>query len=181
MVTDANSRANEFSMQQAPALGSSQDAFIIDNKRLVKFDLPAGAIEWERSGGFVGQPSVANQVVYTISESGGKYSLVASSEYSGEQLWSYAAATTLRSAIIVTDDMAFIEDATTVYAIDLDSHSLTWSYVAGKTSTMALDGENLYVWGGADGKSLIAITVPEPATLALLALGGLAVLRRRRT
>jgi hypothetical protein len=37
-------------------------------------------------------------------------------------------------------------------------------------------------WGYHDGSDLgFRVCTPEPATLALLALGGLAVIRRRRT
>ncbi len=45
----------------------------------------------------------------------------------------------------------------------------------------AVLGTDIYVFGGADDlASIEKLTIPEPATLSLLALGGLALLRRRR-
>ncbi len=71
-------------------------------------------------------------------------------------------------------------DTGTPDAVTSVAGTMTWSKFTGGTGTagsVTFDGTNYYAWF--DGTS--GVTAPEPATLGLLALGGLAMLKRRRT
>lgn len=126
----------------APVLGPMQDAFVVNynNHRLLCFDLVARSIKWSVVGGFRGQPSVANGVVYAI-ESG---RLRAYHEPSGASLWGWQPASgALEGALIVTDSHVLCSTANTTFAISLDRRVAVWSHPSG--GTLALANGSLYI------------------------------------
>jgi hypothetical protein len=74
------------------------------------------------------------------------------------------------------------QSATATMQIDLDNSG---SYDATLTGNFTWDGPNNYIYFASKGNNhtvtnIEVYSTPEPATLALLSLGGLALLRRRR-
>lgn len=173
MIPDSNFDWSGWSMNLAPVLGPADDVLVIHDGRLISFDLAQRDIRWEVARNFRGQPSLADGVIYAI-DSG---ALVARDELTGGPLWSWEVpSAVLTGSIIVTDNLLIIGTASDVYAVDLATHLEVWSYPASGHLTLG-DG-SLYL-AGADGR-LIAITVPEPGTLTMLAIVGLMAAVRRR-
>ncbi len=123
-----------------PALGSSDDVIVIAGNRLVRLNLADRTIAWQKLGNFVGQPTVANGVIYAIN--GG--SLSASAESDGAPLWSWTApAGTLTAPMIVTDSHVLVSSGSKVYAVNLATRTSDWSYAA--AGTLALAGHSIYI------------------------------------
>ncbi|MGC9455552.1 MAG: PEP-CTERM sorting domain-containing protein [Phycisphaerae bacterium] len=64
------------------------------------------------------------------------------------------------------------------YTVDLDLSMTNWAWTADLTPSISMDGGNTF-FDGTFADSTFRV-VPEPATMALLGLGGLGVLIRRR-
>ncbi|HRX85641.1 MAG TPA: PQQ-binding-like beta-propeller repeat protein [Phycisphaerae bacterium] len=161
-----------WSMDQAPVLGGKDDLLAIQSGRLISFDLANHDIGWQLNRNFSGQAAVSNGVVYAID--GG--ALTAWDQASGSYLWAWEAPSNLAGPFIVTDSHILISDASDTFALNLMTRSSDWSYPA--NGQLTLSEGVLYI---ADGSVLTAISIPEPASLGLLAGGACFVLRRRRT
>jgi len=69
-------------------------------------------------------------------------------------------------------------------ALQLDEGMIYWAnYLGGSISRAPMDGTGTVedILTGLGGRPGYIAVTPEPATLSLLALGGLAIIRRRRT
>src|SRR5262249_21449588 len=74
-----------FAREYSPVLGGAGVLLVINNCRLIAFDLPTRSIRWRVSRLFTGQPVVARGVVYAIDN--GK--LVAIDETTHADLWTW--------------------------------------------------------------------------------------------
>jgi outer membrane protein assembly factor BamB len=162
-ISDPNFDWNGWSMNLAPVLGEMDDVLAIHNGRILRFDVASRSIAWELEGSFVGQPSVAEGVIYAIA--GG--ALVARDQETGAPRWSWSAADgPLTSNLVVTNTHVLAATATTLYAVELLSGDVKWSHPV--SGHLALGGETVYV-ASADGV-LTAISTPEYTPAALVGL-----------
>lgn len=172
-ISDPNFDWGGWSMRLAPVLGAHDNVIAIQDGRLISFDVANRKIGWEIDGSFTGQAVLADGVIYSIDAG----VLSARDEQTGAPLWVWEIANkSLLGELFVTDNLAFVRTSNSTHAVDLGLRQEAWSYPKGGYMTLS---ENTLYLAGADGV-LTAITVPEPATLSLLAFGGLAALRRRR-
>ena len=126
------------SMHLAPVLGASNNLLATDGGRLLSFDLVNRRIGWQIGGGYAGQVTLADGVVYAFKGPG----IEARGESNGGLLWAWARpdesyrATTM----IVTRNLLFISSDNTTYAIDLGARLHGWSYPAGGHLALSSDG-----------------------------------------
>lgn len=143
-----------WSMNLAPVLSDRENILTIYNGRLKCFDLNAKQIRWEIAGGFSGQPSSAEGVVYAVN--GGV--LEARDEMSGSLMWSWSPPEgSLKSPMIVTRTHVLACTSAVTYAVELLSRQSDWSYPA--SGCLALGNDTLYI-AGSNG-ILTAIAAPE--------------------
>ena len=91
---------------------------------------------------FVETPSAALGKVYA-NKSG---ELIVLDQFSGEELWSWRPqnGNNLQGSIVLTLNIAFVQDNINTYAIDLDTHEQVWSYpVSGKISLSKVSGNTI--------------------------------------
>lgn len=159
-IPDPNFDWNGWSMDLAPVLGGMSDVLAIHNGRLIRFDLNAHAIGWEKVGNFTGQPTVVNGIVYAISAG----ALGAYDEQTGTMQWMWEApgAGSLEETIIATNHHLFVRSANNTYCIDLATHLDVWSYPA--AGHLSLGESALYI-AGSDG-TLTAISLGLPDIFA---------------
>jgi outer membrane protein assembly factor BamB len=135
-IPDPNFNWNGWSMHLAPVLGGGSDLLAIQGGRLLSFDLAGHTIAYEIPGGFSGQVSVRQGVVYVINNG----SLEARNQSDGGFLWSWDVPSgwELVGSMIVTDAHVIVhareissptDNAT--YAVDLNSHQTVWFYPVG--------------------------------------------------
>jgi hypothetical protein len=139
-INDLNFDWHGWSMDLAPVLTSDNSIFVIQDGRLIKFDLILKEISWENNGNYSGQPSYSNGIVYAINSG----ALSAADSNTGEVLWLLEVPSgNLTGNIIVTDTHVLVSSSSTTYAVDLNTHEEVWSYpVSGHLSL----GENaLYI------------------------------------
>lgn len=173
VVTDSGYDWTGYSMRTSVVLGSMNDAYATNGGRLLAFDTLNPAIKWVKSGGYTGQPVVANQTIYAPRNGG----VTAFSESTGEELWVWYISNQSLANIpmVATDNLLFACSADTTYAIDLLTHQTVWTYQA--SGRLAISDATLYI-AGSNG-TLTAILLPEPTTL-LCVLPLASGLRRRR-
>lgn len=142
------------SINAAPVLGSQQNALVVNNGRLISFDLQNRSIAWQLSANFGGQPSLALGRIYTISSG----ALSVRDEITGDSVWTWEppASGSVSGNMVVTMNLIFLRDATSTYAVDLDTHLAVWSYPAAGHLSLSNEG-TLYIATGTG--SLVAITV----------------------
>jgi outer membrane protein assembly factor BamB len=172
-IRDPNSGWN-LGQQSNPALGSGSDAFVINEDRLIRFDLASRGISWERPGNYTGGLALADGRLFTIEDG----ELIVLEEDTGDPLWSWSAGpgSGLRGNLVVTDSHVFTSSGTHVFAVDRDLREGVWS-AAGVSGDLAIADGLLFV---TENGGLYVYQVPEPTSLSLLALGGLAVARGGR-
>lgn len=142
-----------WSMGLAPVLGVSNNLVAAQGGRLLSFDLQNRQIGWQRTGGFAGQVTVANGVIYVLKSQ----TVEARRESDGSLLWAWVAPEGVpRGTMIATQNLLFVSNGTTTYAIDLDAHLQAWSHPAG--GHLALTKDGLLLIAQANGK-LAAIDV----------------------
>ena len=144
-IPDPNFEWHGWSMDMAPVLGGQNDVLVIQDLRLISFDLGTRSIRYEIDDGFghsrynsyAGQPSLAKGVIYAINNS----NLEARRQSDGALLWSWVPPFPYRveGTVIVTDThvLLFIIDEETwetpgegsaIHAIDLTTHQSVWSH-----------------------------------------------------
>lgn len=125
------------SMDSAPVVGDSNDVIVAQGGRVLAFDLARRRIAWELAGGYSGQPSVGNGVVY-IRRIGG---IEARRESDGVLLWSWAPPQgTVNAPMIVTRNMLLVSTTVATYTVDLATRVATWSYPASGYLAVAKSG-----------------------------------------
>lgn len=178
VITDNQFQWTGYTMHSAVVLGAHADAFSINEPgitdpgfgtqgRLIFWNLQEDSthtphIERVLSDQYHGQPTLANGVLYAVDGT----SVAALDEITGNTLWSWAIPTgTPTGQLIATDNLLFVATDSTTYAVDLLSHSSTWSYPA--SGILALSGGSLYI--GSANRFVYAFTlVPEPTSFAML-------------
>ena len=151
-IPDPNFSWNGWSMILTPVLGSQNDALVIHNGRLIKFDVSGRKIGFELPDGFSGQPSVAKGVIYAINNGG----VEARSESDGSLRWRWKPVTgDAMDHLIVTDTHVLARTNTHTYAIGVLSGEEEWSYP--QAGHMALAEGTLYI---AAQDTLTAISMP---------------------
>jgi outer membrane protein assembly factor BamB len=134
---------------QTPVLAGSNTALVIYDNNLYAFDTQTADKIWsvetdDYANRFVETPSAALGKVYA-NKSG---ELIVLDQFSGEELWSWRPqnGNNLQGSIVLTLNIAFVQDNINTYAIDLDTHEQVWSYpVSGKIS-LSKEGA-LYIAG----------------------------------
>ncbi|MFT5296134.1 MAG: outer membrane protein assembly factor BamB [Colwellia sp.] len=142
---------------KTPVLAGNNTALVISNNNLYAFDTQTAVKIWsietdDYYNGFEGEPSVALGNVYAI-KSG---ELVVLDQFSGDELWNWSPQNNndIQGNIVLTLNLAFVQDNINTYAIDLSTHEQVWSYpVSGKIS-LSTEGA-LYIAG--DNGQLTAI------------------------
>jgi hypothetical protein len=146
-----------FARGYSPVLGGAGELLVINNNRLIAFDLPTRSIRWQVSRLFTGQPVVARGVVYAIDN--GK--LVAIDESTHADLWTWQPlGEALAGTMIVTDSHVFACTPSRTYAVDLASHTQSWFVDA--SGAIALAEGSLLV-ATSDGQ-LLSIAVEDIRT-----------------
>gem|GEM_PF-1470534 len=150
-ITDPNFSEVNYSLNLAPVLGSENNVIVINNGRLINFDLTNKNIKWEIDSEFSDQPSVANGQIYAISSG----ILSVRNEHDGAQLWSLEPPNgeSLKGTMVITDSHLFVGTGAATYAIDLGTHEQVWTYPIG--GKLALADGVLYI--AADSGTLAAI------------------------
>jgi len=147
VIPDPNFDWDGWSMNLAPVLGSQNNVIAIHDGRLISFDLAKQKIGWEIPkkegdlGSFSGQPSLANGIIYAVSE-GYLYALDESdgSSIEGWLPWQPPSGESIVTPMIVTDNLIFVSTASMTYAVDLESQTDVWSYAAGGHLALSDDG-----------------------------------------
>lgn len=136
-IADPHFNWDGWSMNTAPVLGDANDVIDAQGGRLLSFDLVKRQIGWEITGGYAGQPAVANGVIY-VTKSG---QVEAHRESDGGLLWTWVPpAGSVTGPMIVTKNILLATTATATYAIDLGTHGNTWSYPAGGQIAISKSG-----------------------------------------
>ena len=149
---------------------------------VVCLDEATGVELWTANinGNSTSTPAVHDGKVFIGSDDGRLYCLDATN--AGAVVWSFPTGGFVMSSPAVADGKVYFGSLDhTVYCVDEITGGLVWKYFTGASrlegSGAVVDG---FYYTGNENGNLYAFGVPEPATLSLLALGGLAVIRRRR-
>lgn len=143
-IPDPYNPAQGYSYHAAPILGSNDTVIAFsggafsgraaasveqyDSRPLINFSLKNHAPRWLSKNSYLTQPAVAHGVVYA-GRNGPM--LDALSEATGEVLWSWPGTngdSGFHRNIVVTDNLLFISSDRAVYALDLQSRQVVWSY-----------------------------------------------------
>lgn len=148
-----------YSMAGAPVLDGAGHAFASSmGGRLVSFSLTDKTMGWSVSDQVQSDPAIANGVLYVVNGS----QLEARSPATGDLLWSWAAPDGIqlsypyRSQVVVAGNMAFVAGTSHTYAVDLTSHTSTWSYPA--AGAMAISRNAVLYIATRDGR-LVAVNL----------------------
>ena len=126
-------------MKMAPLIGSQNNILVIQDGRLLSFNLQQQSINWENTDTFTGQTSLAKGIIYAIN--GGVLTVL--DETTGNQLWSWTPpAGNLTGTMIVTDTHVIAGTDSAIYAVELLSRTHSWSYPA--HGDLALREDTLY-------------------------------------
>jgi hypothetical protein len=145
-ISDPHFGTGERSMNLAPVLGSQNNVIAIQDGRLISFDLTDRIIGWETLGeavpvveGFIGQPSLANGIIYAVYEG----FLNARYESNGSLIWEWQPppGESIVTPMIVTNNLIFVSTESATYAVDLEeSHTGVMVYEAGGHLALSDDG-----------------------------------------
>ena len=136
-----------WSMNTAPTLGGASNVLATNGGRLISFDLQSRSIGYALAGGFRGQPTVANGVVYVVNNG----QVEARTESSGSLQWSWIAPDGPPAGpMIATKNLLLVSTAANTYAVDLASHFQVWSYPAG--GQLALSAQGILFIAQSSGK-----------------------------
>jgi hypothetical protein len=190
-ISDANSTGANYETDTRmgnPLLGSQNDAFAINNGRLIRFDFNNRSVSWELAADFSAGLALKNEQLFGVANG----QLQVMDELTGNALWSWQPPVgRLFSNVIVTDTHAFVSgfvmDARynyfpTTYAIDLASHVAVWSIPNG--GDLALADNSLFIqsydfYNQKTVFTAVSLGIPEPRTSVLVGIFALCSLRFR--
>jgi uncharacterized protein YjdB len=137
-IADPGFQWNGWSMNGSPVLGSTNNVLVTQAGRLVSFNLQSRTIGWQRTGGFTGNVTVADGMLYVISDG----RVEARSESNGSLVWTWVppAGQTTIGTMVATRNLLFVSTYGHTYAIDLAARVATWSYPAGGELAVGRDG-----------------------------------------
>ena len=135
--------------KSAPLVLADGMGFVTAGTRLLGFDLRSRTRAWVAEGKPVGQPAVANGIVYSLAEDG--TALEARAAATGLLQWKSASLTnwsfgTPYARMAVTSNLVFASSATATVALDLATHQVVWSYPLGGDLAIS-DRGVLYIFG----------------------------------
>jgi outer membrane protein assembly factor BamB len=117
---------------------------------LINYDTTTRAIVWKTAGFYDTTPALAKGVVY-IARNAPTPVLEALSESDGHILWSWpipAGDNSFYHNTIVPDNLVFVTTDKHIFAIDLATHAMVWSYEANGALALSRNG-TLFVNTGA--------------------------------
>ena len=119
-------------------LGAAHDLVTVQAGWVLGFNLQTHGSAWRVNGSFVGQPSVAEGVIYAQNGA----DVEAPRESDGTLLWTWRRPlqSGLRPRMIVTKNVLFATDGASTFAVDLAGHLQVWSYPAGGELALSRDG-----------------------------------------
>ncbi len=148
-IEDPDFDWSDWSMNLAPVLFKNQ-VFAINNGRLLSFDLQNRNITWQKDNQYSGQPVVANNTIYTISNG----SVEALNVSDGSRQWSWIAGTSsedhISGTMIISNNLLFCSTENATYALDISTQEVVWQ--TAEVGQLAIGGYgNLYI-ANPDGK-----------------------------
>lgn len=151
--TDAPNLGYEYN--GAPILGSNHNILALSGsittvygltptyaRPLIYYDTTTRAIVWKTAGFYDTTPALAKGVVY-IARNAPTPVLEALSESDGHILWSWpipAGDNSFYHNTIVTDNLVFVTTDKHIFAIDLATHAMVWSYEANGALALSRNG-----------------------------------------
>ena len=122
---NASTSVNHDPMMGNPLLGTHNDAFAINQGRLIRFDLGERKISWEKPGAYVSGLALADQSLFAVNS--GRLEILDS--ISGELLWDWKPTTDnlLGSNVVLTDSHIFVSGGIRTYAVNRDTKLVDWS------------------------------------------------------
>lgn len=117
---------NGYSMNTSP-ISDGTRMYIISPPNLIAFNPTFGTPAWTANGAYASEPAVAEGVVYSIT--GGQ--LRANDATSGTLLWSFAGDSALDHPPVVAAGHVYVASETNVYAVDVATHSQSWTNTPG--------------------------------------------------
>jgi len=133
-----------------------------DQRVLSSFNIGTALYEWSTSFAYLATPAIANGVIYAARND--PMSVDAIDEATGEILWSWApngnGDTSFHRNLVATNNLLFVSTDRAVYALDLDTREVRWSYPQAGMLAIS-EGRTLYIATGAresDG-NLVAVSL----------------------
>jgi outer membrane protein assembly factor BamB len=162
-----------------PMLGTQNDAFVLTNGALIRFDLVNHTKSWEINESFAAGLALHNGQVFGAADG----ALEVRDELTGNLLWEWQppSGNILYSNVVLTDTHAFVtsyvpysQGPSRTYAIDLATHTSVWSIPTG--GDLALADHWLYIQDSDFYHSKTTFTavflgVPEPGAFFLGLIG----------
>jgi len=133
---------------QTPVLTGQGTALVVSGNNLYAFDTSTAdtiwSIESDYNNRFIGTPSAALGKIYA--NKAGQLTVL--DQFSGEEIWNWRPQNNgyIQGAIVLTLNLAFVQDGTNTYAIDLNTQQQVWSYPASGYLSLSLEGA-LYIAG----------------------------------
>lgn len=136
----------------APVLAGLERVLVVEDGRLMNFNLSSQAIEWQLDNQYAKQPAYSNDIVYAVSSG----SVHAINLADGSIAWEWTGADAITNNLIVTKNILFSASASVTYAIDLETSEVVWSYPVGGRLVLG-DDSTLYILSSDD--ELVAINI----------------------
>ena len=148
-IPDRNFNWFGWTMDASPVLNEdSTRAFATQAGRALSFDLAGRTVNWEKTGGYTGQPAYASGQLYLKANNSSQISAV--DPVTGEVRWIWVSPERIVSDIIVTRSHLLVATEAKVYALQLSDRKVAWSYSA--TGKLALANSGILIVSGESGK-----------------------------
>ncbi|RJQ77868.1 MAG: hypothetical protein C4519_12580 [Desulfobacteraceae bacterium] len=150
-IPDPEFERNGWRMDGAPVIGHLGNVLVIQDGRLISFDLARRTIGWQIKGEFQGQLALGPGVIYAVNNG----AVQARDERTGNLRWHWTptASSRLTNNLVVAEDLLFASTEDTTYAVSLITHAEVFAYPVG--GHLALSNQVLYI-AAKDGR-LIAL------------------------